>query len=208
MSATEPTNIGCVKPYKRLLLEAVRLRGRSGMRAFDRAKLLCAVFDDGEFRQECGNLDDFRAAEILDEYVDDLCLGFLDLRAMLAHYPRRRQWAAGKLGRMLSAMIHAGQAVPATRAARTATAETRKQLERALEEARREKARLAQTKDLEIERLRLRVAELETEVASLRAKLAAPGKWDNQGAEMRRAEEEAVAAVAADELRSLDTVKI
>lgn len=173
MLATKPTENDSMTPYKRRLLEAKKLRGRSGAKAFDRATILCAVFDDGEFRQACGNLDDFRAAELLDEYVDDLCLGFLDLRAMLSHYPRRRQWSDGRLGKMLREMLRANEAdTPQTRQPRMAVAETRKQLERQLEEARRERARLEQAKRDEIGRLRQRITELEAENATLKAKIA------------------------------------
>jgi len=159
--------------YKTLLLNARKLRGKSGVKAFDRASILCTVFDDGEFRQDCGNLDDFRAAELLDEYVEDLALGFLDLRAMLAHYPRRQQWADGRLSKMLREMVKATEtALPsAARPPRMAIAETRKQLEQQLEEARREKAKIEYAKHDEIAQLKLRIVELETENANLRARI-------------------------------------
>lgn len=171
MLAIEQTKESSTKMYKERLLDARKLRGKSGVKAYDRAKLLVVVFDDGEFRQDCGNLDDFRAAELLDEYVDDLCIGFLDLRAMLAHYPRRRQWADGRLAKMLREMVRATEtALPSSaRPPRVAIAETRKQLEQQLEVARREKAKLEYAKHDEIAQLRVRIAELEAENAALKA---------------------------------------
>ena len=173
MLATEPTKTSSEIGYKTKLLEARKLRGKSGVKAFDRARILCLVFDDGQFRQECGNLDDFRAAELLDEYVDDLAVGFLDLRAMVKAYPKRSQWADGKLGRMLREMLRRQDDAPTpNRPVRVAVAETRKQLERQLEEARREKARIAAVEKDVVSQLKARIAELENENAQLRQRIA------------------------------------
>jgi len=167
--AIQPTTTCSTMAYKMQLLEARKLRGKSGVKAFDRAKILCAVFDDDEFRAECGNLDDFRAAALLDEYVDDLAVGFLDLRAMYKYYPRRSSWREGRLGKMLREMLRANETViPAARPPRVATAETRKQLTQQLEEARREKARLKQTKEDELIAFR---QTKETELAQLRSQI-------------------------------------
>jgi hypothetical protein len=175
MTATAQTETDSATGYKALLLQARALRGKAGTKAFDRAAILVKVFEDGEFRQDCGNLDDFRAAELLDEYVEDLALGFLDLRAMLAHYPRRRQWAEGRLSKMLREMVRAKEkALPvAARPPRVAIAETRKQLEQQLEVARREKAKIEYARKDEIGHLKARIAELEAENAELRARIEA-----------------------------------
>lgn len=164
MNSTLPTSASSMHTYKDLLLEARKLRGRAGLKAYDRAVLLCRVFEDGQFREECGNLDDFRAAELLDDYVDDLCLGFFDLRAMLDFYPRRKQWSRGALGKMHRQMLTAKTGdEKCSRPSRSISSQTRKQLEMALESARREKARLEALRHDEVEQLRQRIAELEAE---------------------------------------------
>lgn len=94
--------------YKRLLLEALELRGLGGKSAYRRTKLLVQVFADRDFRAEAGNVDDFRAAEVLDEYVEDLALSFLELRAMIEHFPRESQWSEGKLRSMYKEVMEAG----------------------------------------------------------------------------------------------------
>jgi hypothetical protein len=72
---------------------------------YDLTKLLCEVFDSGDFRRDYGNLDDVQAAEVLDGYVTHLFLGFLDLRAMIEEYPFKKQWTEGNLKKMYDAMV-------------------------------------------------------------------------------------------------------
>lgn len=93
--------------YKDRLLKAKELRSESGANAFDRVALLVEVFNDRDFRLDCGNVDDFRAAETLDAYVDDLCRDFLELKQMIEFYPKREQWSDGKLNTMHRAMMQA-----------------------------------------------------------------------------------------------------
>lgn len=99
---------GNTRGYKRLLLEALELRGQGGKSAYQRTKLLVQVFLDREFRAEAGNVDDFRAAEVLDEYVEDLALRFLELKAMVEHFPREKDWSEGKLRTMYKTVMEAG----------------------------------------------------------------------------------------------------
>ena len=98
------------KGYKKLLLEALELRGQGGKSAYQRTKLLVQVFQNREFRAEAGNVDDFRAAEVLDEYVEDLALRFLELKAMIEHFPKERDWSEGKLRSMYKTVMEAGSA--------------------------------------------------------------------------------------------------
>ena len=84
-----------VRGYRKLLLEASELRAQGGRSAYQRTKLLVQVFKDRDFRAEAGNVDDFRAAEVLDEYVEDLALSFLELRAMYEHFPKESSGAKG-----------------------------------------------------------------------------------------------------------------
>lgn len=83
--------------YKALLLEARNLRGQSGLNAHRRAILLTQVFSDHAFRAEVGAVDDYAVAAFLDAEVEDLCLSFLELAAILRHFPDSSQWADGKL---------------------------------------------------------------------------------------------------------------
>ena len=65
-----------------------------------------------------------------------------------------------------------GHAPTPNRPVRVAVAETRKQLERQLEEARREKARIAAVEKDVVSQLKARIAELENENAQLRQRIA------------------------------------
>ena len=93
------------KGYKTLLLEAMALMKKSGATARTRIELLSKVFDDDAFRAESGAVDDFGAAEVLDEYLQDLCVGFLELRQMLKHCPTDPAWETGKLRELHSKTV-------------------------------------------------------------------------------------------------------
>lgn len=93
--------------YKKLLLEAKALRGQAGGAAYDRAKLLNAVFEDTEFLADLGSIDQDKAAKVLDDYVQDLALSFLELRALFLHFPKRAAWEDGKLRDMYDEMLDA-----------------------------------------------------------------------------------------------------
>ena len=178
MNSTEPTNgksdNSLPQGYKAKLIEARRLRGKSGRSAYTRAKLLCEIFDDADFRADCGNIDDARAADILDDYIDDLCLRFFDLRNLLEYYPKQSQWRDGKLNKMYQAMLaeKEKQSIkwrpPRTK---TVSEKSKAALEQNLEAARHEVARIRFTSATEIETLRARVKELESENAILRARI-------------------------------------
>ena len=96
------------RAYKKLLIEALALRAQGGKSAYQRAKLLVQVYQDRDFRAEAGNVDDFRAAEVLDEYVEDLALQFLELKSMIEHFPKESQWGEGKLRSMYREVMEAG----------------------------------------------------------------------------------------------------
>lgn len=172
MSTIEPTQTVSETGYKQLLIEARKLRGRSGLQAYRRAKLLCQVFDDLDFRADCGNLDDFQAAAILDEYVEDLCVSFLDLRRILHRFPKPKAWSEGRLTRLYNeAMKIDEQEKPLSGKSRPANPETRQRLETQLVEARKELARREAVKVSEVDQLRARISELEAENASLRQRI-------------------------------------
>ena len=93
------------KEYKKWLLECLPLRQQGGKSAFKRASLLNKVFLDRDFRLENNAVDDFGLAKILDAYVEDLALRFLELRAMLEQFPKESQWGEGKLRTMYDEVV-------------------------------------------------------------------------------------------------------
>ena len=98
------------KGYKKLLLEASALRSQGGKSAYQRAKILTAVFNDHAFRLDNGNVDDLGLAAVLDQYVDDLLSShpFLLLKAMLEFCPDESRWGEGKLRILIKEMRDAG----------------------------------------------------------------------------------------------------
>lgn len=153
--------------YKQLLIEAKKLHGKAGLGAYQRAKILVQVFDDRDFRADHGNLDDFQAADLLSEHVSDLCLGFLELRAMLAHFPSEADWKNGNLRRMHAEMLEANRPVrePATPQARRTVKLS--EHEKVVSELRQAESRVSNYTS-ELTRLREKCAALEQEVAALR----------------------------------------
>lgn len=96
--------------YKALLKQVIDLRGKGGANAFRRAKILVEVYEQSDFiEQECrGNALD--AERKLDDYVQDLCLSFMELRDMLKHFRRSGEWKGGRLKAMHREMLNAKQA--------------------------------------------------------------------------------------------------
>jgi len=90
--------------WKTRLLAAKKLDGRIGVCIYRRTKLLAAIFEDSEFRAEVGARDDLEAADWLDAEFKGVALKFLQLRAMLAEFPRESQWADGDLQKMYAAV--------------------------------------------------------------------------------------------------------
>lgn len=90
--------------WKQKLIKAEDMRQSSVASIYDRAKLLNDVFDDTEFRDD-NNLDDLRAAEVLDSYLTDVAASFLELRSVLEMFPNRDQWAQRDLKKMIAEMM-------------------------------------------------------------------------------------------------------
>jgi uncharacterized protein YceH (UPF0502 family) len=172
MNSTEQTPEPSGPTWKELLSEARSLMGRAGANAYRRAKILCRVFNDVDFRAAHGNLDDFQAADLLDDLVQDLCLSFLDLRRVLDRFPRRKDWREGRLSRMFAEATKATtQERPLSGKPRPVSGETRARLEAQLVEARKEHARLRAAATSELDQLRARVADLEAENAALHQRI-------------------------------------
>jgi hypothetical protein len=164
MRSTEQTQQDSAKTYKNLLLEAKDLRQRSGDNAYRRITLLVKVYQDPDFRSDHHMFDDDKLLSILDEYVDDLCATFYELKLILDHFPKKEQWADGKLYQMLQKVLDANAAK--NRASKTEGAQptTPKKREDPYAVARREKARMSAI----IDELMERIKQLEAENDHLR----------------------------------------
>lgn len=112
--------------YKAILKTLSRMKSDAASALHERATLLVEVFDDRDFRSDLGNVDDFKAAKVLDEYVDDTPYTFLALRTMLAKYPVADTWATQPLGELYHE-AHAREPAEATK--RTRTVATKKEVE-------------------------------------------------------------------------------
>lgn len=86
--------------YKKKLIVASELRAKGREALHERVSLLVAVFEDREFRSDNQQFDDLKAAELLDSYLEDTALSFLEARAVLQTYPKFDQWT-GKTVREL-----------------------------------------------------------------------------------------------------------
>lgn len=93
------------KAYKQTLIDCLRLRGDSGSNAFQRACMLVNVFNDRDFRADHSQYDDGKLADELDQYVDDLALSFLQLKALLERFPEESDWAQGRLNKMYAELL-------------------------------------------------------------------------------------------------------
>lgn len=174
--------------FKNKLTECLQLRHQGGASAYRRAKLLCDVFEDREFRESLANADDLRMAAELDAYVEDLCLDFLDLRAILAFAPEQSQWADGRLKRLYAEMLEARTTKRGETPKPPRRMATVKQLD-AAEKRAEELHHRVETFKSEADELREKLAEANKEIARLR--------HENARLEGRLAELERIANVAA-----------
>jgi hypothetical protein len=95
-------------PWKQKLLQARQMRDNARAAAYDRVRLLSEVYEDSEFRLEFGNRSTEKIAAILDDYVDDLDYDFLELHAVLRHFPDRADWEKTKISRLYQQVVDAG----------------------------------------------------------------------------------------------------
>lgn len=106
--------------YKQWRNRCLELRSVGGSSAFERATLLVQIFNDADFRIDNGNADDMKAADVLDDLIDDIGFSFWQVRKMLDRYPKQEQWQSGRLRAMYRDMIDADmKAKNAERAANT-----------------------------------------------------------------------------------------
>jgi len=186
MKSTKQTPKDSPKPYKQKLLLAREMRGRVGGLIYDRVALLCEVFDDADFRADFGNIDDLRAAEILDAEVADVGFDFLQLREIAKNITDRAQWEKRTIFDLWEEIREAAQkrlqlAEPQPRTRRVISqAEYHDVCEQAdrYKAVIRQELKPVQTENAvlrkQIKELEARIAELEAENKELRAKLIAP----------------------------------
>lgn len=169
MSATKEQ-----RTWQDKLAEALKLKGQAGLAAYKRGSLLTEVFDDRTWRERVALVDDDKAMAVLDDYVEDLCLTFAELRAMTLYYPNREVWGQGKLRtlyvEMRDAQRAAGKLPDDERPHRNGPI-ARKVFEAVVEEAASRERKVSQlTETLDEERSE--VARLRSENANLREQLA------------------------------------
>jgi len=93
--------------WQEKLVEVRKMQGQSGLKAFERARLLNEIFEDQAWRDRATLADDDKAMKLLDPEVEDLCLSFAELRSMLNFYPNREVWGSGKLWTLFKEMRQA-----------------------------------------------------------------------------------------------------
>ena len=170
--------------YKQKLIVASQMQAQTKGSIYDRVKILNEVFEDRDFRAEAGNLDDFKADDHLSRYVNDTGFSFLQLRAILEHFPDRAAWEQGLLAEMYDEMRDAkarrnrAEREPAATPRRRVTAA---EYDKLAEEKARMEVLVRQTREqihqatdhadelrAEVARLQARIAELERENRDLR----------------------------------------
>jgi hypothetical protein len=165
------------KSFKTLLKEARVLRHAAGDNAYQRAVILVAVFDDRAFRESIGAVDDFAVAQCLDAEVEDLCLSFLELREMLRCFPDASDWSDGRLRTLYDRCVQMRTKDVEEKPARKVNRVTKTELDDAVETAKHHesRARFLEAENSrhvsELDQLRARVAELETENARLHGRI-------------------------------------
>lgn len=78
--------------YKAKLIAVSEMHKTGRAALYEKVKLLVDVFGDRDFRADNGEFDDFKAAELLDRYLEDTAVTFLEGRAILQTYPSFEQW--------------------------------------------------------------------------------------------------------------------
>ena len=159
--------------YKRLLLDAKKMMGRSGVAAYKRIELLVRVFEDVDFLTDFGNADDLKASAYLDDFLEDLVFRFLDLRALFLHFPEESDWKDGNLRTMFETMRQANRKQDEQSEPRTVRSATVKQLDEANLRADEAEAvnlhvkRQMDRQESEVEALKKTVEELQLDKAQL-----------------------------------------
>lgn len=90
--------------YKTRLKDVSALKSTGLSQLHQRITLLNYVFEDSDFRADVGG-DDFALAKVLNNYVDDCALTFLELRAVMKEFPTEGQWSLQPLRNLYAAAV-------------------------------------------------------------------------------------------------------
>lgn len=89
-----------MKHWKAAWLRVQKLYKGVGASWWSLTKALNDIFDDAEFRADNGLRDDLAAAEWIDSKLPEIPLGYMELRTILKHYPKRADWENTKLSKL------------------------------------------------------------------------------------------------------------
>lgn len=155
--------------WDKLVAEAKRLQGQSGLNAFERAVILQKLRDDTVGRSRNG-LDKPKALfKYLDEFCADLCVKSSQLLQILDHFPNRDKWSTGDLRTMLATVLAANQPTRKVRKTRdSVTVAEAVKLRTDLEHQRK----LVASLESQLQAALTKVATLEAENAELKGRLA------------------------------------
>jgi len=172
------------QPWKQKLLAVMELKRQAAQNAYQRVQLLCAIYDDPDFRADHPDLDDHGLAERLNPYVDDLQFPFLSLRALLEEFPEEGQWGTQIISQLWEDYQQnredARKKTSEEQGKRTRRVVTQAQYRELEDENRRLKVQIRQLHPLEgevdtlrkeLREARVRISELEEENAQLRKQL-------------------------------------
>ncbi len=149
------------KDYHALLVECLNYRGQGGKGAHSRIVRLNAVYEDEEYREFC-RIKTEDPEQFLDQYVEDLCLTFLQLRTIHEYHPNVKDWADGKLRTLYDSVSKAIRLEQESQPKETRTS-YKKISDRLTEEN--------QDMEYKLERTSSRLTESESEIETLRRSL-------------------------------------
>lgn len=144
-----------IQSYKQKLLDALALKKKGREALHERVSLLVSVFNDREFRDAHSSFSDFQLAEILDAYLEDTAVDFLEAKAILDVFPNLRDWEGKKIRELYESAAESGRVATGDKQRATPRRVTIKEFE----------AEQLACKDAEaqVRSLKTRVMELESE---------------------------------------------
>lgn len=161
------------KKWELVMADVDRMIADSNANLYDRVTALKAIFDDPAFLEyHGGNMD--KAEQHLNEKLGDFGIGYFEAAAMLQYFPKRDQWAKGKVREMLAHALEKEQ--ERRRANREETPKRQGPISRREHEAviKERDAAIEKVEEAasELRTLQAKVAELEQENAMLKGRIA------------------------------------
>lgn len=155
--------------YKKTLLKVRELLSAARRDLHAIVTNLVAVFNDRDFRADNGNADDFKAADVLNEFLGDWRLKFLDAKALLEEFPKAADWETTTVDAMLDQVRQRRQ--PEEKAKKTFHRVTQKEFEQEQEQRKSAESRAKFQAEMANERAKT-IDELLAENAQLKRDLA------------------------------------